>query len=277
MASLNTSAEDSGAGAAPSPPKGDGFRGILQSVASRKKSNEPLPDPFVIRRKELYDQVCSDLTTKQGKAISIQEREEKSLKCSTLTYGEIEFNAFADILLRIKQTYGKSESGTTPPRGIMQEPGGIFWDLGSGTGKPSIAAAFIHPFSFVGGVEILEGLHDASLQLAEKFNNEGRNLLAKDGQAEKTEIEFTLGSALDFNVKDWSNGDLCFANSTCFDNELMAAVAKKATFLKKGAIFITLTKRLPSQSFTVLDQSLYQMSWGGATAFIHQKLTDPGE
>jgi len=47
------------------------------------------------------------------------------------------------------------------------------------------------------------------------------------------------GSFLDF---DWSDGDVVFANSTCFDDELMLELSKKAELLKPGAIVVTFTK-----------------------------------
>ena len=47
--------------------------------------------------------------------------------------------------------------------------------------------------------------------------------------------------------------------------------------MKKGTFFVTLTKRLPSQDFVVLEYEMHQMSWGGATVYIHQKITDPRE
>ena len=59
------------------------------------------------------------------------------------------------------------------------------------------------------------------------------------------DVEFVLGDALDMNVCDWSDGTVVFANSTCFDDSLMRRLASAATALKKGTIFITLTKRLP--------------------------------
>ena len=74
---------------------------------------------------------------------------------------------------------------------------------------------------------------------------------------------------------DWSDGDVLFANSTCFDDALMKKVAGQAVTLKKGAVFITFTKRLPSHHFEVLEHQMYQMSWGGATVYIQQKMTDP--
>lgn len=37
---------------------------------------------------------------------------------------------------------------------------------------------------------------------------------------------------------------------------------------------ITFTKRLPNPDFVVVEQQMYQMSWGNATVFISQKTTD---
>ena len=102
-----------------------------------------------------------------------------------------------------------------------------------------------------------------------------RMLSPAAGQTHQTEIKFTHGDATDLSVKDWSDGDVLFANSTCFDDTLMKKVAASAVTLKKGAIFITFTRRLPSQHFEVLEHQMYQMSWGGATVYIQQKTTDP--
>jgi hypothetical protein len=44
--------------------------------------------------------------------------------------------------------------------------------------------------------------------------------------------------------------------------------------MRKGSFFITLTKRLPSTEFAILEYELHKMSWGEATIFIMQKTTD---
>lgn len=44
--------------------------------------------------------------------------------------------------------------------------------------------------------------------------------------------------------------------------------------MRKGAFFITTTKRLPSTDFEILEYEMYRMSWGEATLFIMQKVTD---
>lgn len=58
------------------------------------------------------------------------------------------------------------------------------------------------------------------------------------------------------NVCDWSDGDVVFANSTCFDDSLMRRMASAATALKKGTFFITLTKRLPVRAAGLWRYSL---------------------
>jgi hypothetical protein len=103
-------------------------------------------------------------------------------------------------------------------------------------------------------------------------------------------VEFLCGDFTDISTgRDWTDGDVLFANSTCFDDKLMGTLANLAgawacmrcggvmrwfggeevlvlsimghlvmrvcvrvcppAGLKKGAIFITLTKRLPSPHF----------------------------
>jgi hypothetical protein len=47
--------------------------------------------------------------------------------------------------------------------------------------------------------------------------------------------------------------------------------------MRKGAFFITMTKRLPSSEFEILEDDMYRMSWGEATVFIMQKTTECNE
>lgn len=79
---------------------------------------------------------------------------------------------------------------------------------------------------------------------------------------------------------DWSDGDVVFMNSTCFDEDLMVAVSKQAEKLAPGAIVITFTKSLSNAApslgpnsvnpkpFEILDRKRYKMSWGPATGII---------
>ena len=66
------------------------------------------------------------------------------------------------------------------------------------------------------------------------------------GYSSAGDCQFSQGSILD---EDWSDGDVVFANSTCFDDDLMEKMAKQATTLKAGAYFVTFTKGLNSPDF----------------------------
>jgi hypothetical protein len=65
-------------------------------------------------------------------------------------------------------------------------------------------------------------------------------------------VAFTCGDDCDLAVWDWRH-DVCFDNFTCFTDALMARVAAAAESLKRGAFFITFTKKLLIASFSVLD------------------------
>ena len=70
---------------------------------------------------------------------------------STLVYGEIEFIPFAEILQKVKGYGG------------LQQSGGVFSDVGCGSGRPVFGAALFHDFDRCVGIEILEGLHKVSM------------------------------------------------------------------------------------------------------------------
>jgi len=115
---------------------------------------------------------------------------------------------------------------------------------------------------------LLSALHEASLELLAVWKSD---LLSPDlpAEARDVDIRFECGDA---TVADWSDGDVVFANSTCFDEWLMAKLATTADRMAVGSFFVTFTKRLPSAKWEVLEAVMEQMSWGGATVFIHKKV-----
>ena len=139
--------------------------GDSAGMAESTGDASPLMSEFVVERRAIYEKLVAEYPTKIGKAVSKRERDELGKAQSTLVYGEINFDSFAIAFDKIKNIYGVPGQGTTPEEGIMQRAGGKFYDLGSGTGKPAIVAACLHPFDFVGGVELLEGLFKYEKQL----------------------------------------------------------------------------------------------------------------
>ena len=185
---------------------------------------------------------------------------------------------------KIKRKYGRPFVGDSGESGFLQKPGGKFYDLGSGTGKPVVAAAILHNFDKCFGIEILEGLYSMSLDVAAAYASKGVARLTEQGRSFVTELQMVRGDMLAINTEskdaieeDWTDGDIVFANSTCYDDELMLKISNAAVGMRKGTFFISFTKRLPAPDFKVLEAELHPQSWGAATIYIMQKTTDPRE
>jgi SAM-dependent methyltransferase len=163
----------------------------------------------------------------------------------SLIYGEVDFSSLYTVL-----------------RKINAPPGKIFYDLGSGTGKAVYAARIVQDYSKCIGIEILSNLHKQANKITERFNSKFKDRLVM-GQPNLAAV--FEGSFLEY---DWSDGDVVFANSTCFEDDLMFELGLQAERLKAGAIVVTFTKGLTSPSmekFELLERKRYKMSWGPAT------------
>ncbi|CAN0412747.1 unnamed protein product [Ectocarpus sp. 12 AP-2014] len=170
---------------------------------------------------------------------------------------------FSDILEKVQDSYGG-----------LPEKDGVFYDLGCGTGKPVFAAAAVHPWHRCIGMEILGDLHGICLKALERWEGGLRHKVTvgetKGGTAE---IEFVCG---DFTVLDWSDGDVVFANSTCFGDDLMKELAQGAAALKEGAIVVTMTDPVPSPAFEVLEETVMNQAGRCATTcYIQRRVAKP--
>jgi hypothetical protein len=128
----------------------------------------------VLELKEVFDSVMQSFPTTLGKAVSKKEREEMNLRDPNLVYGEVTFETMGLIFEKIKKVYGRPFQGASGSEGILQGRGGIFYDLGAGTGKGVIAAAILHNFDVCYGIEYLEGLYSLSLDALNAYNTRGK-------------------------------------------------------------------------------------------------------
>jgi hypothetical protein len=179
---------------------------------------------------------------------------------TSLTYGEIDFNSFADILERLD---------------IHQ--GDTLVDLGSGTGKALVTAAllFAPRLARIHGIELLSSLHSPCSEVLAKL----RVLLESNEAYEEhlsCKVTCELGDILatDRTAMDWTVADIIFMNSTLFDTELMVALCQLASLrMRRGTRVVTLTRPLPNLSqWKIVDERQYRMSWGTATSFVHVKM-----
>lgn len=203
-----------------------------------------------------WDDIFKTCTTKDAKDLSSNEKKTLGVSALSLVYGEVTFTALASV-------FAKNLS--------FPRPGGIFYDVGSGSGRGVFAATLLHNFDRAEGIEILTGLHTASEGVLAEFNK----LHAAEGKKAPHYATKMAFHRDDLRKFDWSDGDIVFANSTCFDEGLMNDLSDCAERLKQGAYIITLTKKLRSEHFRTIESLQYKMSWGFATIHTQIKLTPP--
>jgi len=201
-----------------------------------------------------YDIFTSLFGKISGNELSNNERRLKKLTAPEFTYGEIEILYFLPLL----KLASKSE-------------GGVFWDLGSGTGKAMIAAALgYNNFSKICGVELLEGLFKTSQKMIESYKEIA---ISKKFEISKEKLDnlFYLVQA-DMTKIDWSNADLIYAASICFPDELIKALIEKGKMLKKGTRIITLKQWIDPAHYKVVYNLRVKMTWGRNGLYIIEKI-----
>ena len=227
--------------------------------------------------KDIYFTIANMFPQDVGKAKSTKERQDENLLDTNLVYSEIYYDTFAIVIEKIKSKYGRPLVGNSGHGGFLQRPGGKFYDLGSGCGKPCLAAAILHNFDVCIGVEKLKGLYEASLEVQHAYDIKGKTRMPRDFD---TEVRYVHGDmlardTLSLSSHNWVDGDVVFTNSTCFDDKTFRKLADIAVGMKKGSFFITFSERLPVADFTVVDVTIMMQSWGYAKVYIMQKNTDP--
>lgn len=222
-----------------------------------------------------------------------------------LTYGEIEFAPFATSIARIRAVFGGLGSGDGGARR------GVFYDLGSGTGKAVFTAALVHRFERCVGIELLESLHVCAQRLKARWNaviapqlerpsvaaerGGGASYDAGEGEdaaaalkmrpvLNPSSVRLICGDIFDVEVCDWAaDASLCFCATTCFDRPLMERLVRTASRCSVGTWFITWTKELAEFAdrmggewvgqWKTRSVARHVMSWGKkVTVYIQEKV-----
>lgn len=192
--------------------------------------------------------VSYDIATKS----SIEERfiNYKAAERQNYTYGEI-------TLFSMFSIFDVIWTDTSNPLNIFHKipnSGGYFYDLGSGSGVPVFQASMLHYFDQCKGVEMLQGLHNISVA--------GKSYYDQNLKPEyKTEVGFYHGSLLDLETMNWTDGDIVFVNSTCFDESLLLSIEKIALRMKEGSYIVVLSKQFSEPCFKVVQELRLPMSW----------------
>jgi hypothetical protein len=148
-----------------------------KSKVEEKKFASRINSTHVHAMSNVYDLIFDAFPQNFGKMLSKKERSEKQLYDTSLIYGEIDYDSFgrfyfateveeipdhkihefticliykylecftAMALQKIVDVYGKPDVGSSGEEGVLQNRGGMFYDLGSGVGKAVIGESNRH-------------------------------------------------------------------------------------------------------------------------------------
>lgn len=164
-------------------------------------------------------------------------------------------------------TYGEITPESVQYMMEMTNPqsGEVFYDLGSGTGKAVIFAAFLAPFKRATGIELIDDLWQSAADSGSRYLSEVKPL---HPEKHDQEVDFRLGSMFDH---DTSDGDVFFTHCTCFDDAMMDQISKKLEACKPGTRVVTVTKGLTSPEFELVNSTPFRLGWGEATLCFYRR------
>ena len=153
---------------------------------------------------------------------------------------------------------------------------GVFYDLGSGTGKGILAASLCFPFEKCSGIEFLEGLNNIAQEMINQYNETFPEIFETNKRVFENfeKIPSLFCSQGDFLKHTYEDASLILANSTCFNSELMASIGAKLELeCKPGTIAVTFSKELQglSKDWEIRKPFKRLMSWGIASIYVHKR------
>ena len=206
--------------------------------------------PAIKERCALFDTVFENV---YGSNVSQDARKALKLQGSEFTYGEVEYLYFVPLL---KMAAPKS--------------GGVFWDLGCGTGKGLVAAALSeNHFDKICGVEFIETLAQTARLTTKRYSE----MAVAKGYETKERMQNLFNVVQgDMTKVDWSDADLIYVSSICFPDSLIHNLVELGKKLKAGTRILTLKIWEDRSTYRVLHNLRIKMSWGKNGVYILEKL-----
>lgn len=214
------------------------------NVSSMNYANRFLP---LDKQKSYFSELFKNIN---GYQVSYEDKKKLELfENKTFTYSEVEFDGFKEILevIDLPKNY-------------------TFFDCGSGLGKALILASLLTPCNKVVGREKLPTLVEESNVILTNFTN---YLKSDTPNVLIPEFDVKQDSFLNYNFQDVN---LVFANSTCFDDDLMNSLIEKLSVLVEGSYVITVTRQIDHSNFECIHKSFYKMNWGSPTVYVYKKI-----
>ena len=166
-----------------------------------------------------------------------------------LLYGEVPFAVWREI---VEKTNPKKD--------------GVFFDLGSGTGRVVMESHIVFDFKKSIGVELLKGLHDKACEVKDKFDKFVKPKILN--QLKDRELQFVNANIFAVDLRE---ADLIFMNHPFKDRELFEKLEEKfLKELKPQTKIVTTIRSLNNRAFKDLGSKKYEFSWGESTIYFHE-------
>jgi SAM-dependent methyltransferase len=204
----------------------------------------------------------------QGISLDAREADEVTFGRFTLdgqyTYGEIAFT-------NMEQLFEIIRKQSTP--NVLHSRGGIFYDVGCGTGKPSFGAALLHDFDIVGGIEMIAGMLNVTRQATDQWYKVAAEQKMPPASITKTRFDFVHGDATNLQVLDWTVADLIFLHASTWPDEIFKTMATLLPKLRPGALLVSITRKFAtSPSFRLISEYKAKLDWGESTVHVYQRV-----
>jgi hypothetical protein len=221
----------------------------------------------VREREAIFEQIYEDYPLRLARIVAKKEIDEQGHFETAFRYAETSYEEVGIMLRKIKEKHGGLKKDEVQKQ--------IFYDLGSGFGRPVFAAAILFPFAKVIGIELLEGLFVMSNEIIKQWEPDIKPQLPSTHQA--TEVKFVKGCCSEHWKDDlnWADGSIVFCHSTQFDERLMTELTEHAMKMQTGSFFVTLTKELPSPYFDLKEEYPAEFHWGKGHVFLNQRNGSP--
>ena len=166
-----------------------------------------------------------------------QEQIKTDLPQPDLTYGELPYDAFSQVL-----------------RHIRISPKSVFVDLGSGKGKLAFYMHLRYQIRAI-GIEVIPTFVKACRAVVTHYN------LKK--------ISFIQNNYLTMNLQ---KGTLFFVSTTCLSNDSYRTLISRLTQLRVKSIVISTSQPLDHPDFKLAKTVPVTFSWGKGTVYIQKKI-----
>lgn len=151
---------------------------------------------------------------------------------------------------------------------VVPKPGGAFYDLGTGTGKPILYTAMLSQAARLVGFEIVEDLWRGALEALSRYREHVLPHLPPANRHQS--IDFVHG---DFLNEEFPNADIVFLScATCLDQDVLDCITQKLATLPSGTRVISISRPIANDAYAFRDTIPAPVGWGVATFHTYERI-----